>query len=181
MKLLTLSQVNFLKNQAHAHEILSCYQDPIGVRIGHGSQVKLTARCKSSTFIAALLSSIETKYHGHWALHRLSSNDLSYLHFYSSTSRVRSRAVESSFIYSIIFIILCRLSLISCYNCTFSLKLGSEESSWVAGWVVGGRWVDVETLSAIVLFWPHWKLPALFICDPASWVLAWYLRTFCGF
>ena len=98
MKLLTLSQVNFLKNQAHAHEILSYFQDPIGVRIGHGSQVKLTARCKSSTFITALLSSIETKYHGHWALQRLSSNDLSYLHFYNSTSRVRSRAIVSSFI-----------------------------------------------------------------------------------
>ena len=137
----TLCHIKFSKNQAHAHEIVSYFQDPIGVRIGHGSQVKLTARCKSSTFITALLSSIETKYHGHWALQRLSSNDLSYLHFYSSTSRVRSRAVESSFIYSIIFIILCRLSLISCYNCTFSLKLDSEGkkllSSW---WEMSGCW-----------------------------------------
>ena len=46
-----------------------------------------------------------------------------------------------SILLSIIFIILCRLSLISCYNCTFSLKLDSEGkkqlSSW---WEMSGCW-----------------------------------------
>ena len=104
---ISLSQVNFSKNQAHAHEILSLCHDPIEVRIGHGSQVKLTARCKSSTSITAL-SCLRLKRNimaiGHC---NGSLVMISLIYIFTAQPReseVRSRAIESSFIYSIILL-----------------------------------------------------------------------------
>ena len=104
---ISLSQVNFSKNQAHAHEILSLCQDPIEVSIGHGSQVKLTARCKSSTSITAL-SCLRLKLNimaiGHC---NGSLVMISLIYIFMAQPResgVRSRAIVSSFIYSIILL-----------------------------------------------------------------------------
>ena len=104
---LALSQVNFSKKQAHAHEILSLCQDPIGVRIGHGSQVKLTARCKSSTSITAL-SCLRLKLNimaiGHCNGSRVMISLIYIFMAQPRESGVRSRAIVSSFIYSIILL-----------------------------------------------------------------------------
>ena len=106
---ISLSQVNFSKNQAHAHEILSLCHDPIEVRIGHGSQVKLTARCKSSTSTSiTALSCLRLKLNimaiGHC---NGSLVMISLIYIFMAQPResgVRSRAIVSSFIYSIILL-----------------------------------------------------------------------------